>query len=155
MRLSPRTSIGQTSSASSVHHIPSSRELFTQVSGREASETASVSRRGTMEPGIAVNGVRIGLMVRVALFMSMEISMTDIGPMTRPMVAAFTSTLMVPSTRACGRMTCSTGTELRPGQTSHDMKVITPLAASMALAVISGTMVHSTQVTGVRTRSVE
>ena len=64
----------------------------TLVSGKAASVTASVSRRGTMGPSIAVSGERIVLMAKAVLFMSTAMSTMDIGPTTKPTAEASTST---------------------------------------------------------------
>ena len=53
---------------------------------------ALVSRHGTTEQNTVENGERIEPMAKVASFTLMETFTMDIGLMTRPMGAVFTST---------------------------------------------------------------
>ena len=114
----------------------------------------SVSKPGTMEPSIVVNGVKTGPMAKEDSFMSMGTSTMDTGPMIRLTDGVFISTLMEPSMRACGRTTSSMGSEWKHGRTSLVMRETMPSEESMASVAISGTMDRSIWVIGVRIKLV-
>ena len=111
--------------------ILSKQVRYTLVNGKVDLETALASKLGMMEPNTQVSGVRIEPMVKVGSFMSMAIYTMATGPTIRLTVGASTNMSMELSMRACGKMTCSTGTEWRLGQTSHATRETMPLVGSM------------------------
>jgi hypothetical protein len=80
----------------------------------------------------------------------MEISMKEIGLMTRLMVLEYTFMLMERDTKAIGKMICSMEEEKKLGQTDLFMKVTICKEKSTALVSIAGMMDHVMRENGKR-----